>query len=324
VVDTKETLVPPACDSDEKHGWITAPPVSASHATRMTLNLTIVNPFGVWQCSDHRLTDPATWKSVDDHSIKHVIFRCPDGSALLAYAGAGRIGTVDLSDWIRESLRGETRTLDETFIQIRENATRDLAPLLHAPGILHMFSIGAFVAGRPWVVQIRNFIVQSGLPPGPALNRFDTVAKEITGQGQGFMFGDPGAFTSADLTRLTALATKKPRRPKDFRGLLASLNLRAAATESGRITISPGCVTTYMPPAGEPFESEFHNEADSPAAPLTVPILLFGVDMTEMQRALMTQLPASPGSTSQSGSSLQQETERAGKKSVTPRNRLRR
>src|SRR5712691_6613249 len=153
----------------------------------MTLNLTIVNTWGIWQCSDHRLVDPATGELVDNYSIKHVILRCPDGAALLAYAGAGRIGSLDLSDWIRETLRGESRTLDQSFILIRENATRDLAPLLRARGIHHMFSIGVFLAGRPWVVQIRNFTAQAGVLNGTTLDHFETVAKEITDVGQGFV-----------------------------------------------------------------------------------------------------------------------------------------
>lgn len=289
----------------------------------MTLNLTIVNPFGIWQCSDHRLTDPVTCKPTDNHSIKHVIFRCPDGSALLAYAGAGRIGSVVISDWIRETLRGETRTLDQSFIQLRENASRDLAPLLQDRGIPHMFSIGAFLAGRAWVVQIRNFIVSSGAPVPTLLGHFDTVAKEITDSGQGLVFGDSRAVTSADRAQLATLATRRPRRPKDFRGLLASINLRASATASGKVTISPGCVTTYMPPAGEPFESEFHNEAASPG-PLIVPIILFGIDITEMQRAVTSQITTPNELEPNNGKQLQQETDRAGERSITPRNRLRR
>jgi hypothetical protein len=54
-----------------------------------------------------------------DYSIKHAIFRCPDGVALLAYAGQGRINSLDLSDWLRETLRGETRTLDQSVTDFR-------------------------------------------------------------------------------------------------------------------------------------------------------------------------------------------------------------
>jgi len=285
----------------------------------MTLNLTVVNAWGIWQCSDHRLVDPATGKVGDNRSIKHVILRCPDGAALLAYAGAGRVGGVDLSDWIRETLRGETRTLDQSFILIRDNATRDLAPLLRSQGIYHMFSIGAFVVGRPWIVEIRNFVHTDG-QRGAILDHFEMAAKEITDAGQGFVFGDPHAITRADQDKLIALATRKPRRPKEFRDLLASMNRRAAGTASGKKTVSVGCVTSYLPPAGEPVESEFHNEAGAPPPPL-VPVVVFGIDMTDIGRTLARQLDSSADNT---GTAFQKESENHGKQAVVPRNRLRR
>lgn len=265
--------------------------------------------------------DPATGKLVDNYSIKHLILRCPDGAALLAYAGAGRIGSVDLSDWLRETLRGETRTLDESFIFIREDATRHLAPILCTHRIFHMFSIGAFLAGRPWVVQIRNFAAQGGVSGGAVLNRFETVAKEIAGAGQGFVFGDPQAVSVPDQQRLMALAARRPRRPRDFRNLLAGLNRRAAGTPSGKRSVSPGCVTSYIPPAGEPIESEFHDAVGAPG-PLAVPMLLFGIDMTETERTLIGRMEAFRGSTGCTDAAFQQEIEKAAKEGVTPRNRL--
>jgi hypothetical protein len=178
-----------------------------------------------------------------------------------------------------------------------------------------MFSIGVFLQGRPWVVQIRNFDGRTGA----ILNHFDTTAKEITNAGQGFLFGDPRAVIPSEQTKLMKLATRKPRTPKDFRKLLASINRRIAAGPSGK-TVSPGCVT--LPPAGEPVESEFHGKTGA-SKPLIVPMLLFGVDLTEMQRALV-QKTASLSSSSNTGDALNQAAEEAGKQSVLPRNRLRR
>ncbi len=279
----------------------------------MTLNLTIVNSAGIWQSSDHRLVDQDTLKLLDDFSIKHVNLRCPDGAALLAYAGIGRVGAVHLSDWIRETLRGESRSLDQSFMLIRENASRDLGRLLKRKGIRHMFSIGAFLQGRPWAVQIRNFNLEGGLF-GPVLDHFETIAKEITGPGRGFVFGDPAAIRPQDQEKLMALAARKPRRPKEFRDLLASINRRAAQTKSGARTVSPHCVTTYIPPAGEPFESEFYDVKGAPR-PLVIPVLLFRIDLTEMQRALLGQ--------SNKEAAASHDIERAARDAVSPKNRLR-
>jgi hypothetical protein len=92
----------------------------------MTFTLTLISQHGIWQSSDQRLTDPKTNRVEDDYSSKHVGFRCPDGAALLTYAGVGRAFGVHISDWIREFTRGESQSVDQTLIQIRQRATEDL------------------------------------------------------------------------------------------------------------------------------------------------------------------------------------------------------
>ena len=100
--------------------------------------------------------------------------------------------------------------------------------------------------------------------------------------------------------------------------MLAAIIRRSAATEAGRRSISPHCVTSYVPPTGEPFESEFHDAKGANSA-LTIPMLLFGIDTTEMQRNVMTALYGQrAGSTASNPSS-----EAAGRNSVVSRNRLR-
>lgn len=288
----------------------------------MTLNQTIINRWGAWQSSDHRTVDLTNGQVIDDYSVKQVILRCPDGAALLAYAGASRMSlggaVVEVSDWIREMLRGETRTLDQSLILIRENATRDLAPALRAKGILHMFSIAAFLAGQPWAVQIRNFTLKDLV----LLDHFETAGMKVPDSGLGFVYGDPRAINLRHGEKLMALAKRKPRQPKEFRNALASMNRRVAETPSGRRTISPGCFSSYMPPKGEPFESEVHGVKAAPG-PLIIPTLLFGIDLTDIQRTMLQQMRR-PGalSTSPESTGLALQQERSAKESVVPRNRL--
>ena len=58
----------------------------------MTLTMTIVAPWGVWQCADHRLVWIEGGKATEreDVSVKHLAIRCPDGVALISYSGLGR------------------------------------------------------------------------------------------------------------------------------------------------------------------------------------------------------------------------------------------
>ena len=97
----------------------------------MTLNLILINQSGIWQSSDLRLIDPRTGYLMDDFSVKHVTLRCTDGTAVVAYTGVGSVGGVHISDWVRQILRGESRTVDQSLIFLRERATEDLGPIVN-------------------------------------------------------------------------------------------------------------------------------------------------------------------------------------------------
>jgi hypothetical protein len=122
------------------------------------------------------------------------------------------------------------------------------------------------------------------------------------------------------------VATKRPRRPKDISNFLASINRRVARATPWPKTISEGCVTSYIPPKGQPAQSQFHGEGGSAAKPrttLTIPTLLFGIDTTEIQRTMLRRVETLTGSANDPGVGLDEEQTRAAKESVIPRNRLR-
>ena len=115
----------------------------------MTLTMTIVAPWGVWQCADHRLIwiDGGKVTDREDFSVKHMAVRCPDGVALITYSGIGALDRkLHVSDWMRELVRGDNRrTVDGTLIRIREAATMDLARPGKAHGVVHWFVAGVFL-----------------------------------------------------------------------------------------------------------------------------------------------------------------------------------
>jgi hypothetical protein len=233
-----------------------------------------------------RLTNPQTNKLEDDFSIKQISFRCPDGAALLSYAGAGRIGSVHISDWIRQLLRGDSYTLDQTLIRIRQDATRDLGDRLLKRGIKHMFSVGAFLRGIPWVVQIRNFSVTRELCEGPIEREFHTVAQKVR-DGAGVVVPWPLVLSREDLALLVKISRKRPRKPKEFSDLLGEVNRRTAQSPRSRGTVSEHCVTTYQPPSGDGLQTYVHN-ARIGMQPIIPPDLLFGIDVTELMRGLIS------------------------------------
>jgi hypothetical protein len=192
----------------------------------MTFTLTLVNQYGIWQSSDFRLTLPVTQKIEDDYSRKQIKFRCSDGAALLTYAGLGSVEGLGIADWIRQFIRGDTLTVDQTLIKIRERATEDIGDLLHKHNFQHMFSIGAFLGGASWVVQIRNFSLTE--PTAIVQREFHTVAKQIP-IGSAVIVPWPNLVSTTDFALLRKVSPKRPRKAKEFCKLFGEINLRIAA-----------------------------------------------------------------------------------------------
>src|SRR3984893_2195614 len=194
----------------------------------------IINRSGMWQSADFRGTDPGSGCVVDDYLPKQVSLCCTDGSASLAYPGLAAAAVanqrVRLSDWIRQVLRGESRTVVQSLIYLRERATADLGPVCVKRAIRHVFTIGAFLGVHPWVAQIRNFRFAPGVlePPG---RDFYTAAEQITDAGRFIALGTPNVVLPTDIRTLQQVANIQPRQPKEFRKLLAAVNRRAAATK---------------------------------------------------------------------------------------------
>jgi len=278
----------------------------------VTLNITAFSKWGIWQVTDHRLTDPNTRKMIDDNSIKHVGLRCRDGFAILAYAGVGKVRDLEISDWIREILRGENRTLDGSLIYLREKSTEDLGPLLEG-NTRHMFSIGAILAGKSWIVQIRNFYCNRSGTFGPPKREFVTVAQPVEVLPQVFVFGAP-TLSIQEINRIKNAIERKPDRPENISNLLAKINEMASKHPINGHLVSPSCLTTYMPPKGEPTSSKFHVR-EKRSKVVVVPHLLFGIDTTEMMRNLMNQ--------KNSGVLNNTQLEQSGRKSIEPIDRLR-
>ena len=80
----------------------------------MTLIMTLIRPEGIWQSADNRVTKRG--RTVDDAAPKQLHIICPPHEGgphvLLGYTGLAEMpdGTPTLQ-WIRETLRGETRSI---------------------------------------------------------------------------------------------------------------------------------------------------------------------------------------------------------------------
>jgi hypothetical protein len=130
----------------------------------MTLLLGIAAPWGMWQSSDHRLTELPSRRLITDASMKHLGIKAVDGRALVTYTGIGRVDGEDVSDWLRKTLRGEDRGLEEIGQVIADRATREIGDAARRHEVMHAFVISAFLRGKPFVVVVAN----SSTPTAPA------------------------------------------------------------------------------------------------------------------------------------------------------------
>ena len=284
----------------------------------MTLTMTIVAPWGVWQCSDHRVTWIKRGKPIrtEDDSFKHIQVSCGDGVALITYSGLGAIDNdIHISDWTRRLLRGQSLTVDQSLIRIREEATAKLGRRAADAGIHHAFLVGAFLQRRPWLVAIWNMQWPPGSPP---LDHFETQAVSAEEEPRLLVFGSGGdAITDDDRTLLKRITQRRPKRPEDYSQLLAAIHRRAKHSKhSKRRTISEQCTTTFMPPSGDGIQTNIH--WTPPGKPLfpVVPSLLYGVDLTELSEVHAREFYARKAGQPLDEAELSQLFEEAGRRST--------
>jgi len=287
----------------------------------MTLAITLVTESGVWASTDHRLTAHPTGTLITDGSVKQVVIRCPDGAALVSYTGLGRIGRIDISQWMREVLRGESRTVDETLIDLRDQATSRIGLPAQQLGIPHAFLAGAFVNGTPWAVEIKNWR-PLGAFGGGIQSSFETSAIRISqpvllGAGSGW-----AAVSEEDRQLLLTVSRRRPRNPQEFMKLLASVNKRAAESRKpGSRSVSSSATVVYMPPSGDSVQHQwFGPKEEEHLAPAGFSHMLFGIDVGEMMGPLLQNFDAlRRGELSEE--EFDKLSEEAARKSVQPKGR---
>jgi hypothetical protein len=273
-----------------------------------TLNLMIVSRWGIWQWSDHRLSEPPPNPAaapLTDFSIKHLVVRCRDGGALVTYCGLGRLpgsDEQDVSDWLRVQIRGDYGTVDQTCERVRERASVLLAGPAAALNLPTVFLIGAFRGGRPLLIYVSN---QDG---DQLLDTFYLRRRAVADdEALVAVAGHHQAVSQEHMDLLARVANKKPRKQDDFARLLAEVNAQASRHGRG---ISKHCVTSYMPPGIDGIQSTSHGWP-SGARAVQVPFVALGVDFTESGKLLIDSLL-------RGAAIAQEELDAAMRRAVTP------
>jgi len=244
----------------------------------------MIRPEGIWQSADNMLTRAG--KPLDDPAPKQLHIKCPPlpsgPEILMAFTGLAEFpdGTATLQ-WIRETLRGETRLIKDLFDYLRDRLTRDIGSYWNNRLIL---SCGIFEDEKRFYAEIRN------VDPSTKKTRrqFDYVAQEIT-QPMIFIGGSGRDYVSKeDVDLLIAQSQKRPARWEDHLGLLAGVNRRTARNpKSG---VSPWCNTAFL--SGETLGAQMKRFAKpgDPEGPMGMETIIAGVDFTELQMSVVEHL----------------------------------
>lgn len=252
----------------------------------MTLILGLSKPDGVYLSVDYRVTNEDTGEILDDYAVKFLTVQYwPEGAGpkvLFAYTGLAQLwGGMPVGRWLRETLRGETETIDQSMELLMTKLNQSIAPFGKGLCIL-----GAVVAGGSrYLVQITNTTDWKTIEPKFAF--IQPLA--LDGYGSSFFAGSGQAGLIAGGYRelLKSQAGVRPRRAWEHMNLLATINRRVAEADPGG-PVSPYCHVTYMGDEDDwtPRCQAFYERGEEPV-PFSLPMIVYGIDVTNVMDQMM-------------------------------------
>lgn len=301
-------------------------------AEGMTLLLAITIPgVGVWQAADQRLTRSG---ALDDEDCpKQHIIQCPDGELLLAFTGLAEVGRRQtlMPDWIRETLRGETRTVDQTMNFLAERAQRDIRSseslVFHAIGLM-----GRTIDPNEADDDPRILVHEVANCHWDGKGNLVTVAghfqhKRVSVDEPMYWLGGLGSrsVSQRDRDLLAECTRRKPREPREYSKLLAAVNRRTSKREDHK---AGPCVSRWCTAVAAPFGAQkgaggqlIARDASEPVAPPSArPVFLFaGIDLTGTMRMMSEFMGRRVGGEDVTLSEYEDALEADGEASVRPR-----
>lgn len=291
----------------------------------MTLILTAMTPEVVWQSADNLVS--LKGKPHYSDAVKHVTLTCPDGSALVAFVGLAELpdGTR-MGDWIRTTLRGANRLIEQDILHLTEMASNEIGSSIYGGHAL-AFTVVAVRGSELWYYEITNASVYGpDWASRPARRNFNVAGYHVLEARVGAVGSGLSSIEPEDMRLIEHVLAVNPQNPQDMRYLLAAANRRAARRKiSG---ISATCSTAVMGVALNGAAIETH---DSPRVrrgipsrlrtPFVIPHIYYGIDLTETTRVMQEQAIrlTTSSSTPMTDQELADALERARRDSEVPR-----
>ena len=256
----------------------------------VTLVMMIMRREGIWLLTDRRVTRAGR---PEPDAPKQLVILCPPTPGqgpriLLSFTGIAEMpyGTPTLQ-WIRETIRGESRPLVPLLEHLRDRLTRDVGKrsalwkqglalvggILDGDGTRLLMQISN-IRQRPWSDPSREFKLLIDKMPNPVFMAI--------GSGQPHISRQDG--------KLAVAQTKiRPRKWEDHAALLAAINRRTAKKTNGGV--SPWCDVTFISVEREGAICQLFREPGDPPVPVELNLMLDGIDTTEIARLMMSVPP---------------------------------
>jgi len=241
---------------------------------------------GIYLSADYRVTEHPSGRLIDDASTKFLTVHYPPfdsgPKALVAYSGlAFAPDRTPMGTWLRETLRGDTDVFDESMAHLKRRLDRDIAPT-RWPLIV---SALALEGNNRYFGGLTNLAFSDKTRRDlKVLDRFEYLMRAV-GTEFAFANGSGAAKVAAEghLERVRKLLSVRPRKVEDHMNLLAAINRKVAAKTR---TVSPHCHVSYInaDESTSPTSHAFTRPGES--VPFDMPIVLFGIDLTDMAGAV--------------------------------------
>ena len=216
----------------------------------MTLNITLLAPFAIYQSADFRLTDLDTGRLMTDQSAKTVILQYNSWSGFVTYTGLGswygRSVSEFVVDWLTDGVARSS--MNDVALHLESGGTRLLTDVQQRSGysVRHTFTLAGFENNAIRAFVISNFEDGRGATRNTAASSLSTTVRELHRNSGAvtIVTGSSRAVPVAQLRLLRRMAIAHAEDGGLIRRRLEAINATAARSPASRGTISEQCAVT--------------------------------------------------------------------------------
>jgi hypothetical protein len=247
----------------------------------MTLLLGMSNPEGIYLCTDHRITDLRTKRSLYEDATKAIEVNYgmgfgPTTKAIFAFTGMAEVSRsrVRMSEWLREKLTKGPPVFEYVPDYLLTQLNHDIAKYVQ-PLVINMMAIGPDPTQRRFA-EFTNIVLSTGKVGASFTGRGNTVRPDyLFANGGGF----PDAIATERIQKAKRLLGTRPRKPEDYMRLLSTVVRQVAAnnhTVGSRSTV-------HFVSSAEGFTSTIRSFTGRSSAPsIDMPFVCPGLDIGKM------------------------------------------